>query len=94
MDEVAALTIGYRGAGFCGFARQPGLGSVQGEIESALTTVFRRPVEVIGAGRTDAGVHAWGQVVSFPVTAAEADAVDPSRLLRSLNALTDDDLIV
>jgi tRNA pseudouridine38-40 synthase len=48
-----------------GWARQPGLRTVQGEVERALTTLLRAPVEVTAAGRTDRGVHAWGQVVSY-----------------------------
>ena len=48
-----------------GWARQPGLRTVQGEVERALSTLLRRPVEVMAAGRTDRGVHAWGQVVSY-----------------------------
>ena len=67
-DEPAlALIVAYDGSGFAGFARQPGQRTVQGEIEQALSIVLRRPVEIVGAGRTDAGVHALGQVVSFPV---------------------------
>ncbi len=79
-----ALTVSYRGAPFSGFARQPGLDTVQGRIESALAIALREPVETTGAGRTDAGVHALGQVVSFEVAGA---APDPAALLRSLNAL-------
>ena len=56
---------------FNGFARQPGQLTVQGELESALRTVFRRDIDITCAGRTDAGVHALGQVVSFDVAAAE-----------------------
>jgi tRNA pseudouridine38-40 synthase len=48
-----------------GWARQPGLRTVQGEVERALSTLLREPVEVTAAGRTDRGVHAWGQVVSY-----------------------------
>ncbi len=61
-----------------GWARQPGLRTVQGEVERALSTLLRRPVEVTAAGRTDRGVHAWGQVVSYDGEPAP---------LRGLNAL-------
>ncbi|MFR0868461.1 MAG: hypothetical protein ACLSGS_05300 [Adlercreutzia sp.] len=54
----------------CGFAKQPGQLTVQGELEQ-LSLLFRRPVDVVCAGRTDAGVHARGQVVSFDVDACE-----------------------
>jgi tRNA pseudouridine38-40 synthase len=89
--ETVALTVAYNGAEFAGFARQPGLRTVQGELESALGTLLRRDVEVVGAGRTDAGVHALGQVVSL---AAEGTEPDDGSLLRSLNALTGGDLAV
>lgn len=81
---TTVLTVSYEGAPFHGFARQPGLATVQGRIEDALAVATRREVLTVGAGRTDAGVHALGQVVSFG--AAEADP-EPSALLRSLNAL-------
>ena len=90
---VLALTLGYRGGGFSGFAKQPGLRTIQGEIEQALLTLLQRDITVIGAGRTDTGVHAWGQVVSFPVEPLEAQQLDTRRFLRSLNALTGDDLV-
>ena len=61
-----------------GWARQPGLRTVQGEVERALSTLLREPVEVTAAGRTDRGVHAWGQVVSYEGEPAP---------LRGLNAL-------
>lgn len=85
-----ALCFSYNGAPFAGFARQPGQHTVQGEIEQALSLVLRRDVEVVCAGRTDAGVHARAQVVSFPVSAEEAAHLNPRRLKRSLEALTDD----
>lgn len=90
MTETIAITVSYEGAGFAGFARQPGQRTVQGEIETALATALRTPVETTGAGRTDAGVHALGQVVSFSV-GIEADL---KALLRSLNALTGPDIAV
>lgn len=86
-----ALTVSYNGSGFAGFARQPGLVTVQGKLEEALSIALRREVETVGAGRTDAGVHALGQVVS--VQADEPD-VDRSALLRSLNALVGDGIVV
>jgi tRNA pseudouridine38-40 synthase len=57
------LDLGYDGAGFAGWARQPGLRTVQGVLEDALATWLRTdPVRLVVAGRTDAGVHAIGQV--------------------------------
>lgn len=86
-----ALTISYDGAPFSGFARQPGCDTVQGRLEAALGTVLRRPVTTVGAGRTDAGVHALGQVVSFDADGTEPE---PSTLLRSLNALVGGGIVV
>ena len=64
-----------------GWARQPGVRTVQGEVERALTTLLRAPVAVTAAGRTDRGVHAWGLVVSYEGEPAP---------LRGLNALLPD----
>jgi len=83
------LDIEYDGAGFRGWARQPGQRTVQGELETALATVLREPVELTVAGRTDTGVHALGQVASFQ-TAAEP----PEDLARRLNGLAPDDVAV
>lgn len=91
MAVTIALTVSYDGTAFAGFARQPAQRTVQGELETALATALRTPVETTGAGRTDAGVHALGQVVSFSL--AEPDA-ELSALLRSLNALTGPDIVV
>jgi tRNA pseudouridine38-40 synthase len=65
------LDIAYDGTGFSGWARQPGLRTVQGELETALATIFTRHGDVPGlvvAGRTDAGVHALGQVAHLDLT--------------------------
>jgi tRNA pseudouridine38-40 synthase len=58
-------TVSYDGTQFGGFQRQTNARSVQGEIEAALETLSGKPVAIVGAGRTDAGVHATGQVVAF-----------------------------
>jgi tRNA pseudouridine38-40 synthase len=83
------LDIEYDGSGFSGWAKQPGLRTVQAELEAALETVLREPVELTVAGRTDAGVHARGQVASF----ASAAAV-PGDLVRRLNGICSDDVAV
>lgn len=64
-----ALGIEYNGSRFCGWQRQPQGCSVQDAVEQALSRLTRRPVTVVAAGRTDAGVHATGQVVHFDTPA-------------------------
>ncbi len=78
------IDLGYDGAGFVGWARQPGLRSVQGELEAAIGTVLRlgRPAAVTVAGRTDSGVHARGQVAHVDVPQRALDAA-PGRSDRS-----------
>lgn len=92
-DGTLVIRIGYRGAGFAGFAEQPSVRTVAGELRRALETALRRPCELTCAGRTDAGVHAIAQYVSVPVTEAEL-GLSGERLMRSLVALTPDDLSV
>jgi tRNA pseudouridine38-40 synthase len=88
---VTKLTLEYDGSGFAGWVRQPGLRTVQEEVERALRTVLGEsgedgePLKLTVAGRTDRGVHAWGQVASYA-----HEAVDPLRL----NGLLDDDVAV
>lgn len=90
----ARLTLAYDGTEFHGFAEQPGLPTVAGRLSFALEKVFGHPVELVGAGRTDRGVHAWGQVVSFDVS-AEAFARQPGHVvLRRLNKLCGPELVV
>lgn len=89
-----ALVVSYDGAPFCGFARQPGMLTVQGELERALELLYRRPVQTVCSGRTDSGVHALGQVVSFDLSEDEALARTDVALLRSLNALTHDRMAI
>lgn len=76
------LTIEYDGTGFSGWQRQSRRPSVQAEIERAVHAVTRETVTLIGAGRTDAGVHALGQVANFTTESRLAGA----RLPQALNA--------
>ena len=64
-----ALVVEYDGSGYHGFQRQSALRTVAAELEEALAALCGHPVTVVGAGRTDAGVHATGQVVSFETSA-------------------------
>jgi tRNA pseudouridine38-40 synthase len=85
--KLAGL-VEYEGAEFAGWAAQPGMRTVEGELAEGLQTVLRHPVKLSVAGRTDAGVHASGQIVSFEtdveldprVVAYKATAVLPKDL--------------
>jgi len=89
MSSAVRLDLEYDGSGFRGWAKQPGLRTVQGELEAALATVLREEVELTVAGRTDTGVHALGQVASF-----DTDAEIPADLARSLNGVGPDDIAI
>jgi tRNA pseudouridine38-40 synthase len=80
---TARLLLEYDGSEFGGWARQPGVRTVQATVEDALATVLRREVRLAVAGRTDRGVHARGQVASH-----EGDPAP----LRNLNALLPPDV--
>lgn len=77
------MLLAYDGAPFHGFQRQAGLATVQGSIESALARVLGAEVVTSGAGRTDGGVHALGQVISFRTAALD----DPIGLAGRLNSM-------
>jgi tRNA pseudouridine38-40 synthase len=83
------LDIEYDGSAFRGWASQPGLRTVQEELEAALATVLREPIRLTVAGRTDTGVHAWGQVASFAT-----EATVPGDLARRLNGVGPNDIAV
>ena len=82
---VSRLLLEYDGTGFAGWARQPGRRTVEAELERALGTLLRGTVHLTVAGRTDRGVHAWGQVASYAGPPADA---------HRLNALTPRDIAV
>jgi tRNA pseudouridine38-40 synthase len=88
---VSKLTLQYEGSEFAGWAAQPQLRTVQGELQRALRTILGEqdrdgdPLTLSVAGRTDRGVHAWGQVASY-----RHEAVDPQRL----NSLLPTDIAV
>ncbi|WP_079504239.1 tRNA pseudouridine(38-40) synthase TruA [Mesobacillus jeotgali] len=84
-------TISYDGTGFSGYQVQPGKRTVQGELEKALEKLNKGTcIRVIASGRTDAGVHARGQVIHFD-TKLE---IEPSRWQIALNSLLPDDIAV
>ena len=99
MSTRLRIDLAYDGAGFHGWARQPALRTVQGDLESALAKVLRLPsVRVACAGRTDTGVHARGQVahIDLPdgVLSTDEDDRGPrvETLGRRLNGVLEDDL--
>jgi tRNA pseudouridine38-40 synthase len=84
------LVIEYAGDAFAGWQIQPDARTVQGELERALAAITRETIRVHGASRTDAGVHALGQVVSFSTSYDRP----LRRLIRGLNAVLPDDVAV
>jgi tRNA pseudouridine38-40 synthase len=81
-------TIAYDGTAFWGFQAQPGFRTVEGELRSALGTLGRSDEPILAGGRTDAGVHAAGQVIAFDLAWAHTTA----ELQRALNALLPEDI--
>lgn len=77
------MHLGYRGANFHGWQIQPDAESVQSVLESALTTVLRRPTPITGAGRTDAGVNARMMIAHFDTS----EDIDMRRFIRAINSL-------
>ncbi|MBV8581161.1 MAG: tRNA pseudouridine(38-40) synthase TruA [Candidatus Eremiobacteraeota bacterium] len=84
------LVVEYDGSAFHGLQFQPDLRTVAGSLEAALSRLFHEPVKITAAGRTDAGVHATGQVVSF----AAARDFPIGRLILAINGTTPSDLVV
>jgi tRNA pseudouridine38-40 synthase len=84
------LSLEYDGTEYHGWQLQPNARTVQQVLETALATVLRHPIRVVAAGRTDAGVHALGQVATFE----SARVIDPGELRKALNALTPPDIAI
>lgn len=84
------LTISYDGSSFFGFQIQPNVPTIQGALETALAEITKENVEVIGAGRTDAGVHAINQVVNFRTNSK----IPLEKLPTALNSLLPDSIVV
>jgi len=84
------LTLAYDGTRYSGWQSQPGRLTVQGELEKALARITREDIHVVGSGRTDAGVHALGQVASFSTEAT----LEPTTFQRALNGYLPHDIAV
>jgi tRNA pseudouridine38-40 synthase len=84
------LTVEYDGTDFVGWQSQASGRSVQGEIEKAIKQILQTDVRIVGAGRTDAGVHARGQVASFTF----AKALELRSFAKSLNAVLPEDVVI
>ena len=83
--------LSYKGTAYCGWQRQPNAPSVQQTIEEALSTILREQVEIVGAGRTDTGVHAAFYVAHFDTA---SPIVEPEKFVYHLNALLPEDMAV
>ncbi|MFP4509802.1 MAG: tRNA pseudouridine(38-40) synthase TruA [Spirochaetaceae bacterium] len=96
-ERVVGVRIAYDGTDFAGYQVQPGQRTVQAEIEKGLARLFGEPIRIASAGRTDAGVHARGQFISFRLNnrtiPAERVAVAlNTRLPRDVSALSSEDM--
>ncbi len=88
------MTVAYDGTGFSGFAAQPGgVTTVAGVLAEAVAKVVKHPVRFVVAGRTDAGVHAWGNVVHFD-SPLDPDEIDLPTLQRALNKMLRPNVVV
>lgn len=88
------LQVAYHGAGFRGMAAQPGQRTVAGVLARAIERVAQTPVTLAVAGRTDAGVHAWGQVVAFDVPEASRVVDAVADLANRLNRMLGPEIVV
>ncbi len=88
LSRSVQLVLHYDGAGFSGWQRQPGERTVQGVLEAAASRLCGAPIAVVGAGRTDAGVHARGQAAGLRVP----EKWSALALRRSMNAILPDDV--
>lgn len=89
-EKTLKLTLEYDGAGFRGWARQPGSRTVEGVLRESLDGTYPGWRELVVAGRTDAGVHATGQVASVHIAAGPP----PARAAKALNAALPEDIVV
>lgn len=88
MTRIIKITLEYDGTDYAGWQVQPDAATVQGAVEEALEKILKEPTRVHGAGRTDAGVHAAGQVAHFETSSR----MTPDEFERALNGLLPDDV--
>lgn len=89
------MLVAYDGSGFAGFAAQPGRRTVAGVLATAISQVAGCGVSLVCAGRTDSGVHAWGQVVHADVPrTVRGGPLEPARVAKSCNALLAPEVVV
>ena len=84
------LTIEYNGSGFSGWQIQPDTKTVEGELESAFSKILQKEVDLIGQGRTDAGVHAKGQVAHVDLEGIK----NIQKLIYGVNGLTENEVYI
>ena len=84
------LTIQYDGTKYCGWQKQPNSSGIQGTIEYAIYEITKEKVNIIGSGRTDAGVHALGQVANFKTNSS----IPAARIPNALNAKLPKDISI
>ena len=87
MSRRLRLDIAYDGSDYSGWAKQPGLRTVQGEVEDVLAMIFRIPCQLTVAGRTDKGVHALGQVAHVDVPAEAFERLGRTGIERLANRM-------
>ncbi len=90
MNKNFKIVIEYDGTNFFGWQKQPDTKTVQGEIEKTLSLILNQEIKITGSGRTDAGVHAMGQVANFH---ADTDIL-PQKLKAALNSLIKDPIVI
>ncbi|MCJ7576966.1 MAG: tRNA pseudouridine(38-40) synthase TruA [candidate division Zixibacteria bacterium] len=90
MQRNIKLEIEYEGTDFSGWQIQPKLRTVQGEIQDKLQTILGHKINLIGAGRTDVGVHALGQAANFKTT----NELSKNSIINGLNGLLPDDIVI
>lgn len=90
MEKIYKLILSYDGTDYHGWQRQPNKKTIQGVVEDSLAKIIQKNIDVIGAGRTDAGVHAQGQVAHF----AASIFMKEEELFRALNSILPNDIRV